>query len=50
MPTTKQISIAASALGRLAAGVPKEYTQEEREARAKRLAKVRAKRWPKKKR
>jgi hypothetical protein len=46
----KMISKAASALGRLARGVPKTYTDEERERRRKRLAELRKKRWvPKKK-
>lgn len=39
---------AAQALGRLARGVPKSYTREEIEARTKRLAEARLKRWPKK--
>ncbi len=37
---------AAQALGRLAAGVPKEYSQAERARRRARLAAARLKRWP----
>jgi len=37
---------AAVALGRMAAGVPKQYSDEERAKRAQRLALARAKRWP----
>lgn len=36
----------AQALGRLAAGKPKNYSKAERERRRKRLAEARKKRWP----
>lgn len=39
---------AASELGRLGRGVPKNYTSAELERRRKRLAAARKKRWPKK--
>jgi hypothetical protein len=39
---------AAQALGRLAKGVPKQFSREEIERRSKRLAAARLKRWPKK--
>lgn len=39
---------AAVALGRLAAGVPKTYTEEERKKRQKRLKLARKKRWQRK--
>jgi hypothetical protein len=38
---------AAVALGRLAKGIPKTYTQAERERRKQRLAEARKKRWNK---
>jgi hypothetical protein len=40
------ISAAASALGRLAAGKPKRYSQAERKRRREALAKARKNRWP----
>lgn len=39
---------AAQALGRLAKGVPKNFSPEELARRRDRLAAIRAKRWPKK--
>jgi hypothetical protein len=39
---------AAAALGRMALGVPKNYSEAELAKRAERLAKAREKRWPKK--
>ncbi len=42
--TSKQ----ARARGKLARGVPKNYTEEERERRRRLLAEVRKRRWPKK--
>lgn len=41
-------SSAAAALGRMARGVPKRFSEEERTLRRERLAAVRAKRWKKK--
>lgn len=38
---------AAQAVGRLAKGVPKQFSREEIERRSKLLAVARAKRWPK---
>ena len=38
----------ARARGRMARGVPKNYTAEERERRRRLLAEVRKRRWPKK--
>jgi len=39
---------AASALGKLAKGIPKRFSQAEIERRKQRLALARAKRWPQK--
>ncbi len=41
------ISVSAAAMGRRAAGKPKNFSKAERERRRKRLAEVRHKRWPK---
>ena len=42
------VSLIASYMGSRGAGQPKNYTPEEKIARAERLNKVREKRWPKK--
>jgi hypothetical protein len=42
------VNKAASELGKLGRGVPKNYTTAELERRRKRLAAARKKRWPKK--
>jgi hypothetical protein len=43
-----QIQKAASLLGKLSKGKPKNYSTEEREKRRQRFAEARKKRWPKK--
>lgn len=42
------VNKAAQALGKLAAGKPKNFSAEERKRRAARLAAARSKRWPRK--
>lgn len=42
------VNKAAQALGKLAAGKPKNFSAAERKRRANRLAAARAKRWPRK--
>ena len=42
------VNKAAQALGKLAAGKPKNFSAAERKRRAERLAAARAKRWPRK--
>ena len=48
MTEERERSKAAAALQRYAKGVPKRYSEEEREKRRQRLAEARKKRWPKK--